>query len=381
MRVLHIITSLSTGGAERALFNLLSGGLGQASETVVLSLTNDGTFGEQISGLGIRVYTLNMRRGLPSISAFIRLRRVMRDFRPDLIQGWMYHGNLIAVLAGILAERHPAVVWNVRHSLYSLKNEKWLTRQVICANRFISSKADKIIYNSRVSKTQHQAFGFAADKSVVIPNGFDTEVLRPDPDKRNMMRQVFGIADTETVIGHVARFHPLKNHAGFLQAAVTVLQTRPDVTFLIVGRDVHLNNPAISGIVPVNLRHRFRFLGERRDVHDVMQAMDVFCLTSSSEAFPNVLAEAMSLEKPCMATDVGDCKIILGNVGHIVPVESPQSFAEAILALLAQPVSARNERGSLARRRIEENYTLSSIVMEYDGLYRHLTMNVRQGVY
>ncbi len=372
MRVLHIITSLSTGGAERSLFNLLSGGLGQAGETAVLSLTDEGTYGEHISGLGIRVYTLNMRRGLPSISALIRLRRVVCDFRPDLIQGWMYHGNLLALLAGKLTVGHPAIAWNVRHSLHSIEKEKRLTRLVIRANSWLSSKADKILYNSRISQVQHEAFGFAADRGMMIPNGFNLDELEADPDKRKMMRCAFGIDDNEMVVGHVARFHPLKNHAGFLQAAVLLLQTHPDVSFLLVGRDVDLDNPALSGIVPANLIYRFRFLGERGDVHDVMQALDIFCLSSTSEAFPNVLAEAMSLGKPCVATDVGDCRDILGNSGVAVPPGETRALAEALVWLLEQSPEKVVELGVHARERIQNNYQITEIVRRYSELYKQL---------
>lgn len=383
MRVLHIITSLSTGGAERALFNLLSGGLGTKDDTAVLSLTGEGSFGLRIRNLGIPVHTLDIRGSLPSPKMFVRLRNILRHFQPDLIQGWMYHGNLVASFSGWLAPSNPKVVWNIRHSLYSLKTEKTSTRQVIRVNRFISSYPDAIIYNSCVAREQHQSFGFSSDKAKIIGNGFDTQLLSPDNEKRTAMRLRLGIEPDTNVVGHVARFHPMKNHAGFLRAAVQVLKARTDAIFLLAGRDVELKNPALSGIVPAELEKHFRFLGERKDVHDVMQTMDIFCMTSSwGEAFPNVLAEAMCLKIPCLTTDVGDSCDIVSECGRIIPLGQVGTLADEILALLSLPAPQREQMATLARQRIERHYALPNIVEKYKRLYQQLNeKNTKQGAF
>lgn len=370
-RILHIITGLSTGGAERALYNLLSGGLGDAGETAVLSLSDEGSMGQHIRALGVPVMTLEMKRGMPTPAALIRLRRIVRDFQPDLIQGWMYHGNVAASLARRLARNKPAVIWNVRHSLYSLAAEKLMTRQVIRANRWLSSGADAIIYNSRVSRGQHEAFGFAAENGKVIANGFDTDSLRPDRDKRDAMRQSLGIAPDEVVVGHVARFHPMKNHAGFLKAAVQVLKLRPDVSFLLAGRNVGLENPALADIVPARFQGRFRFVGERSDVPNLMQAMDVFCMSSAwGEAFPNVIAEAMAIGLPCVAKDVGDSRDIVGDSGVVVAPGDDDVLAAGMLTMLDKTADERRELGRAARKRIEQHYALPAIVRQYAEMYR-----------
>lgn len=374
MRVIHVISGLSTGGAERALFNLLSGGLGEAGETLVLSLTDEGAFAEPIRKLGVTVCTLNMHGNFPRLAALIRLRKIVHDFKPDVIQGWMYHGNLAALMARLFAANKPKVVWNIRHSLYSLKTEKKTTRQVIRINRFLSAKVDCILYNSHLSRLQHASFGFTDDKAQVIANGFDTEALHPDNDQRSLIRKSLGIESDALVVGHVARFHPIKNHVGFLQAAVKVLETRQEVIFLLAGRDVGLDNPALSGIVPKTMEKQFRFVGERRDVHDVMQAMDVFCLSSDSEAFPNVLAEAMSIGIPCVTTDVGDSANIIGDYGCVVPVGQPLMLAKEVNNLLSLPETEKKQLGQLARQHIRSNYELSSIVEQYSNLYRHLAV-------
>lgn len=370
MKVLHIITGLSTGGAERALYNLLSGGLAETGEMAVLSLSDEGSFGKDIRALGVPVYTLGISSGLPTPAALVQLNRVVRDFQPDIVQGWMYHGNLAASLAKKLARNNPAEFWNVRHSLYSLAAERRMTRQVIRANRLLSTRVNVILYNSQVSRSQHEAFGFTANNGKVIANGFDTTVLRPNKDIRNAARQSLGIDPGEVIIGHVARFHPMKNQAAFLHAAVQVLKSRPEVSFLLAGRDVGLDNLALSGIVPARLHGRFRFLGERKDVSDLMQAMDIFCMSSAwGEAFPNVVAEAMSIGLPCVVTDVGDSADIVGDSGVVVVPGDINALAAGILAMLGKTIDERRELGGVARNRIERNYALPAIVQQYGALY------------
>jgi glycosyltransferase involved in cell wall biosynthesis len=285
----------------------------------------------------------------------------------------MYHGNLASSLAGHLAPERPAVVWNIRHSLYSLSAEKPVTRQVIRANRWLSSGPSAIIYNSRLSRDQHEAFGFSDLHGQVIPNGFDTELLCPEADRGRLTRKDLRISPNATVIGHVARFHPVKDHVSFLRAAVQVMQQRSDVVCLVAGRNVNLSNLTLAGIVPSELEGRFRFVGERDDVPDLMRAMDVFCQSSWSEAFPNVLGEAMALGVPCVATDVGDSADIVGETGVIVKPSDSESLADGLLTMLDRTKDQRMELGRAARSRIKANYALPSIVERYRTLYERIT--------
>ena len=375
VRVLHIITGLSTGGAERALYSVLAGGLAKRYKSAVISLNNEvGTFGEKIQELDVPVYSLGMRRGIPGPLVLFRLRALVRDFQPDIIQGWMYHGNLAASAAAVLALGWPAVAWNVRHSLYGLEDEKRFTRWIIRAGRVLSSWTDAILYNSRVSREQHEVFGFCAERGHVIPNGFDLEWLRPDRSVVARIRREFVIPKSAVVVGHVARFHPMKDHLSFLRAAVRLAESFPNVRFLVVGRNVGLNNPALAGIVPEALVERFVFPGERSDVRELMRAMDVLCTSSAwGEAFPNVLGEAMACGVPCVATDVGDSAVIVAESGLVVPPRDSGSLTEALAAILQMSSEKRIAMGCAARERIEEHYGLGSIVEQYASLYEGVT--------
>lgn len=372
MKTLYIITGLTTGGAERALYSVLAGGLTAVDDPVVLSLQGEGTYGPRIKGLGVQVYALDMRGGIPTPRALWRLHKLIRAHRPKVIQGWMYHGNVAASIAARMAPGRPSVAWNVRHSLYDLNAEKLLTRQVIRVSRMLSAGTDAILYNSRLSRDQHETFGFSAKHSQVIPNGFDIEQLRPDAACGETMRAALAIPQNATVIGHVARFHPMKDHASFLRAAVHIMRRRADVVCLLAGRGVHLGNPALVGIVPPEMEGRFRFVGERDDVPELMQAMDVFCQSSWSEAFPNVLGEAMALGVPCVATDVGDSRYIVGETGEMVPPLDSAALATGLLAMLDRPAVERTALGRSARARVEAYFALPSVVEQYHALYERL---------
>ena len=372
IRTLHIITDLYTGGAEQALYNLLKGWFAERVESQVVSLRDEGTIGPEICSMNIHVSTLDIQKSWSSIFAFERLRKIVRAFQPDILQGWMYHGNLAATLARTFASGHPMLVWNIHDSLYDLRYEKPMTRQVIRANRFFSNFPDALIYVSQLSRKHHEVFGFASSNGQVIPNGIDVKRFYFSPMSRQRVRFELGIPDDELVVGHVARLHPMKNHSLFLRAAADLALRYPETHFLLIGQDVSMRNKIFAQLIPKEARDRFYLLGERSDVPDLMSAMDIFCQSSWSEAFPNVLCEAMAAGVPCVATDVGDSALIVGDTGVIVPPRDEQKLSTGIENLLSLSYEERRLLGKRARARIEENYTIDAIIDQYVKLYERL---------
>lgn len=374
IKITHIITGLNTGGAERALYNLLSSDFRSKYDCSVISLIDEGTYGNRIRALGIPVHGINMRADLSVFRSIILLRRIIKKIEPDILQGWMYHGNLAATLARYFCSGVVVVAWNVRHSLYELDSENFTTRQIIKANRLMSGKAAAIFYNSRISRLQHERFGFDSNNSILNPNGFDTSFLKPSSEKRGAVRAELGISDGDTVIGHVARYHPMKDHVGFIKAAVMVMSQRPELVVLMIGRDVRANTAFLLSGLPEALVSRFYFLGERLDVYDLMQSMDVFCVSSAwGEGFPNVLGEAMAMSVPCITTDISDGPEVVGETGIVVPPREPEKLADAIFTFLNLASSEKAGRGRAARQRIEEKYLRRMNVECYDAVYEQLT--------
>lgn len=379
MKILHVITGLNVGGAERALHTLLCGGLAAHCENQVISLSDVGFYGSKLEMLGVPVTCLNMRAGRPSLAAIRVFRKKLREFAPDIIQGWMYHGNFMASLGAVLAPGKPVVVWNIRQSLYDLAAEKPGTQWVIRANKWFSGQPQHILYNSHVSRKQHEAFGFKPKQGRVIPNGFDTQMWKPDAAAARDTRQMLGVTNDTKLIGYVARYHPMKGIPVFLQALAPVLVENSKVHCVMVGRNLGPKNNALAPYFAKLPMNRIHILGQRDDVAHLMPAFDVFCLSSiRGEAFPNVLGEAMACGVPCVSTDVGDARLIAGETGCVVPRSDPQEFTKALQITLSKSEEEHRVLREGARRRIKENFSLPTIISHYIELYRSLIRGENQ---
>jgi Glycosyltransferase len=372
--VLHVITGLETGGAEMMLYKVLATMRGGAFTGGVVSLLGGGTIRPRVERLGVPVDSLAMDRGTPSVAALFRLRRLMGGMRPDLVQGWMYHGNLAAMLAPGMGGRRVPVVWNVRQTLYDPDKESRLTRWVIRANAWLSSRASVIVYNSRTSAKQHEAFGFDPSRTLIIPNGFDTGVFHPDAAARAAVRHELGVGDEEFLFGLVGRYHPMKDHRTFLDAAAILCRERAGVRFLLVGTNVDEANPELRGMIAERgLDPHVILLGERHDTPRLTTALDV--ATSSSawgEGFANVVGEAMSCGVPCVVTDIGDSAWIVGDTGLVVGPRDPAALATAWAKLADLGREQLAALGARARERVVTQFALGPVVQQYEDLYERL---------
>jgi len=369
MRVMHVITGLSTGGAETMLLKLLSAASGNMDH-VVVSLGDKGTIGPPIAALGVPIHCLGLKRNAPNPFSALSMLPLARRIDPKLIQGWMYHGNLMASMATLALRQKPPVLWNIRQTIYDLCRERWLTAKLIRLGARLSSGPAAIIYNSKTSATQHEELGYRADKRVVIPNGFDCQVLRPDEAARRAARAELGITDDTVLVGLVARYHPMKDHVGFLKAAAIVVRFHPQARFVLAGAGVSSTQPELAeGIQQNELGDRVILLGERSDIPRLNNAFDIGCSASWSEAFSNSIGEAMACGVPCAVTDVGDSAYIVADSGFVAPPRAPEALANAIGRLIEIGRSGRQQLGAKARQRIETEFSLSSIVQNYENLY------------
>jgi glycosyltransferase involved in cell wall biosynthesis len=370
MRVMHVITGLSTGGAETMLLKLLSAASG-SMEHVVVSLGDEGTIGPRIAALGVPVHCLGLRRNAPNPFRALSILPLARRIGPQLIQGWMYHGNLMASMAALALRHKPPVLWNIRQTVYDLRRERWLTAKFIRLGARLSSRPAAIIYNSQTSATQHESLGYGAEKRVIIPNGFDCQLLRPDEAARKAVRTELGIADDTVLVGLVARYHPMKDHVGFLQAAAMIARSYPQTRFVLAGAGVSSTQPELVKAIQQNeLWDCVMLLGERSDIPRLNNAFDIGCSASAwGEGFSNSIGEAMACGVPCAVTDVGDSAYIVADTGLVAPPRAPEALAKAIAGLIEIGRSGRQQLGTKARQRIETEFSLPAIVRRYEGLY------------
>ena len=372
-RVCFVSTGLATGGAETMLLKLLAELSEARIEASVISLRDKGVIGGRIEALGVPVEVLGLGHGRSLISAVWRLRRCLRRLRPNVVQGWMYHGNLAASLATMLAGGRWPVLWSIRQSLYDLAKEKRGTSAMIRLGARLSRTAPRtIVYNSRVAAAQHEAIGYSPRRRMVIPNGFDTQRFVPDPAARLALRAELGIPPDSIVVGMAARYHPMKNHAGLLRAAGVLRREGRDFHVVLMGAGVEASSAVLAQNIRGNqLDGRVHLLGEREDVPALTAGFDIACLSSSwGEGFPNAVGEAMACGLPLVVTDVGDSAFLVGDTGRVVPRDDPAALATAIAELLDGGLPLRTALGERARQRIVAEFSMDSIAARYAALYR-----------
>jgi len=343
-------------------------------ENEVVSLTGILDLAEKMRGMGAGVRTLNMKTSAPNPLLVMRLAQWIRESKPDVIHTWMYHANLVGVLAARLAGNVP-VVWGIHNSALDPRINK---RRTMLFNRvcaFLSRRFPaRIVCCSEASLRIHGSLGYSGEKMVVIPNGFDLEKIKPDPDARASVRQELGIPLDAPLIGIAARFHPQKDHRNFVRAAARLHKQMSDIHFLLCGLDITWQNSQLAGwIETAGIRDCCHLLGVRQDMTRLFAGMDIATTASlGGEAFPLVIGEAMACGAPCVVTDVGDCALIVGETGTVVAPGDPEALAEAWRNLIEAGPRVRHRLGIAARRRVQQHFALPVIVERYQTIYSRL---------
>jgi glycosyltransferase involved in cell wall biosynthesis len=375
IKVLHIITSLDADGAQHMLLKLCQNISAEKFDFKVINLRQATTFGAKFEELGVRVENIGMRRMFPSFSALRRIAAIIREYNPDLIQGWMYHGNLAATAGRCLAGYHGPLLWNIRKAT-EVGEFRPMTRLTIKLGAWMSSSIAKIIYCGRFIAESHYQLGYSTKNAVIIPNGFDTDRFAPSDDSRKLVREKLRMPQNAIIVGMTARYHPHKDHPNFIRAAALVRKEFPDTYFILAGRGLDKSNAVVRGLVEeLGLNDQLFLLGEHCSVETLIPAFDVYCLSSSAEGFPNSLGEAMSCAVPCVSTDAGASAEVLGSSGVVVPVRDSEKLASAVTRLLRQSPEDRSAIGKGARTRVIEQFSLSSVAERYAEVYRTALVN------
>ena len=369
-RVMHVITTVDTGGAEMVLLRLLQRNDPERRRLSVVSLRPPGDLEDDYRQFA-PVHSLDIETPLPSPAAFARLRGFFQQEQPDLVQAWMYHGNLAASVGALVARFRGPVLWNIRHSVHDMRYEKRSSRAVIRSNALLSRRPRAIIYNARRTMAQHEALGFAGDRSVFIPNGFDGTVFRPRHEEREKLRAELGVPLTAPLVGMFARYHPMKDPETLFRAFAKVRSRLPDARLVLAGRYSAEEERWASGVVhDLGLQASVRLIGRRADVPRLLSAFDVVASSSAwGEGFPNAIGEAMASGVPCVATDVGDSGAVMSRYGKLVPPRDANALAAALIEVLSLTREERQQLGQDARDHIMSNYELAAITDRYRILH------------
>jgi glycosyltransferase involved in cell wall biosynthesis len=373
IKVLHIISGLMSGGAEAMLGRVARTSLKLGVDHAVVSMTGGGHIADELESAGIAVHVLGARRNFSAIRQIGPIGRIVSEVRPDVIQGWMYHGNLAATAAGRmkLAGCVP-VIWNVRATAQSLRHVSPLTALAIVVGVPLSRSPCSIIYNSLRAADDHERLGYSRTRRVIIPNGFDTAQFRPDPDRRTSLLHELALPSDAAIIGRVANFHPYKDFQTLFDAFSIIAQADPSAFLVLVGRSLTTANKEFSKLLAsASFADRIRIMGERSDVARIVPGFDILLSSSSSsEAFPNVIGEAMACGVPTITTDAGDSRSILGDPTRVANVRDPPMLAELSLRVLSLDAAARREIGKTDRERVIEHYSIEAVTQSYVDLWR-----------
>lgn len=368
-RILYIITGLNIGGAEVMLLKLLGG---MEKELVsVISLTSIGEVGRKMQSMGINVEMMCIGPSWNGLRAFFRLVRRIGEIKPDLVHTWMFHADVIGGLAARIAGV-PSVVWGLRSSDFISSETRFSTHFIVWLWVRLSSIVPSLIQScsdgGRIALVRR---GARKGEIIVIPNGVSLEVFSPNIQARSEVRSELGVCPSTLLIGMFARFHEMKNHRGFIEAAGFLSKSRPGVHFVLAGRGVTWDNADLAGpIADAGMEDCFHLLGERQDIPRLTAALDLATLTSwSGEGFPNVLIEAMACGVPCVATDVGDARFIVGDAGWIVGQGDMHLISKKWEEYFSLTLEEKEQLRTKARERVETNFDLSNITNLYREMY------------
>ena len=373
MKIVHVIVGLNVGGAELMLKRLIESHAPLPEvEHSVISLTDLGVIGPQLRSLGVPVNALGMRSALGIPRVLYLLIRSLYIAKPDIVQTWMYHADLLGGLAARMTGV-KSVIWGVRTTDLGNGGKKaTILIRKICA--LVSKCLPKVIVcAAEASRKAHAAIGYDQERMIVISNGFNLINLHATFEQRNQVRSIAGIRPDEIVIGSLGRFNPVKNHTDFIAAAALLAGKYRDLKFLLVGRGLECSNePLMRLLSSTGYADRFVLLGERQDVAACLKAMDIFCLHSRTEGFPNVLGEAMAMGLPCVTTDVGDAAYLLNGNGIVVAPQDSQALANGLEEMLNLGAEGRSVLGCSAMSRIYNDFTIARASKDYMLLYKQL---------
>lgn len=367
--VLYLIDKLHRAGAQNNLRQLVSGLDRSRFSPTVCCLVRGGALAEALEREGVEVQVLGVERlyGPRAISGLKRLASLMRERDVRLVHTYLVSANIFGTLAAKRA-RAPVILTTRRDMGFSRNwRLKWLEET------FINPRVSGVVVPCEaIAEVARREKHLSAGRVVTIPNGIDATRWRLDEDERKAARRGLGLVESETAIGVIANFLPIKGHADFLEAATRVLATHPQTRFLLAGEG-EIRATLEARATRLGLGDRVVFLGRRDDTRELLAALDLTVLPSHSEGMSNVLLEAMAMARPIVATAVGGNPELLKHdvTGLLVPPREPAALAEAMTSLLLDRARAAR-LGREARRVAETRFSLREMVSRYEALYASL---------
>jgi glycosyltransferase involved in cell wall biosynthesis len=371
-RIVILARSLEVGGAETQLTALAMGLPSDRFDVTVACLYARGRYLDVLEAAGIKIVPLKKRGRWDILGFLLGSTKTLKSLQPDVLHSFLTPPNILSAL--LKNQLAPCkLVWGLRASNVDMSIYDWTWRLTFHIERLLSGRPDCIVANAESGRAYSMAQGFSSAAMTVIPNGIDTDKFVFNEGAGRSVRNEFGLDLEAPVIGIVARLDPIKDHRTFLQAAAKLSASDPTVRFLCVGSGVTGFESSLKQMAAtVGLGEKIIWAGQRHDLPAIYGALDILSLTSTSEGFPNTLAEGMACEVPSIATDVGDTKLLVGDTGLVAPVGDIVGIVHAWQKLISETPAEKRTRQLNCRQRIENKFSLEAMIEAHSRLYEQL---------
>jgi glycosyltransferase involved in cell wall biosynthesis len=362
--ILHIITGLKVGGAENALHRLIVNSPKELKHEV-LCLTKGGAMHEVFLESNIKVITLDFKKAF--FNSLFSLIKLIRAKNPDVVQTWLYHANLIGgIAAKIIGVK--VIIWGLRgtaipQSVFSIHSF------IIRIGSFLSYIIPSaIVCNANTVSDFHVQKGYSKNKIDIINNGFN--IHNETPNKKKLLNEIVGLDSNSLIIGTIGRYDKLKDYPNMINAFSIIMKEFPNVHMLMIGRGLDISNSELMSMLSNSLDiSKVHLLGEKSQISEYLNIMDIFCLSSCNEGFPNVVAEAMLMRVPCVVTDAGDASSLISDIGILVPVEDHIKLALGLKYMIEIGSKKREKIGELSYSHIKLNFSIEKNISQFNKLY------------
>lgn len=360
-KITHIITGLNSGGAENMLYKLLKYADKNLYQHEVISLIDEGTIGAKIKAEGIKVHTLQLNKK-NIIKSLYNAKEICSN--SDIINTWLYHADLFGFIVSKILLRKK-LIWNIRHSNLEVETNKRSTLNIVKLNAFLSKYTNSITYNSNSAFESHKLFGYRNKNSEIVSNGFELDRFKFDLSSRMKLRKEYNIKDEEKIIITVGRWNIQKDYYTLIKSLNHLYLQGMSYKLLMIGTDLDNNNLELKDLIQKNnLNGNIILLGRKDNIPDFLSAADIYVSSSLGESFSNAIGEAMACGLPCVVTDVGDSRDIIGDSGIAVKSQDYIELSSAINELMnSNNFNLLKER---ARKRVKDNYSINYIVKKYE---------------
>ena len=364
MNITHFVESLDRGGLERMVLELVKYQHRQGHRCQVVCLYSPGSLAHELDELGIAVQVCGKRQGL-DLRALARARRMVSIHSTDVLHTHNAVAHYQAVLATCGLPMRQVI--NTRHGMgvnRRARRREWLYRRAL-------ARTDTVVTVCEAARSDAVRRGIIpSSKACVVPNGIRVEAFETaSSSARGRIARLLNLPEPTRIIGTVGRLNWTKDQLGLIRAFKIVHEHEADTALVLIG-DGELRASLQQSARDEGVADCVHFLGDRSDVRDLLQGLDMFVLSSLSEGYSMALLEASAVALPIVATDVGGNGEIVrnGTTGSLVPAGNPPALAEAMLALLRNPQQAM-ALGHAARTWVERYGSLETMAMRYDQLY------------